>query len=336
MKSERGESGEITNVTWPLEETTLEGTLVRPPGDGPFPAVVMVAGSGPTDRDWNTPLLPGSNGSARLLAESLARAGFVSLRYDKRASGPRARENVMAMLGRVSMQGHLDELAGAVRLLANHPDVRRDRIFAVANSEGTLHALNYQLREPEPSFAGLVLIAPPGRSVGAVARSQIAAQLTQLPGGGGEATLARYDEAIARFLAGEPAAPDPALPPGVQALLQGLAAPANLPFARELWATDGATLLGQVHAPVLVVIGQKDIQVDWRADGEPLQLAAAGRPDITFAFPEHANHVLKHEPRPHAQLTGAQAALGYNAADAVLDPEATDTILRWLTAHASR
>jgi hypothetical protein len=47
------------------------------------------------------------------------------------------------------MQSHVDELAGAVRNLAERPsDVRRDRIFAVANSEGTLHALNYQLRNP--------------------------------------------------------------------------------------------------------------------------------------------------------------------------------------------
>ena len=51
--------GERSDVTWPLDETTIDGTLVRPSGSGPFPAVVMVAGSGPTDRDWNSPLLPG-------------------------------------------------------------------------------------------------------------------------------------------------------------------------------------------------------------------------------------------------------------------------------------
>ena len=80
--------GESLDVTWRLDTTTVYGTVVRPAGPGPFPAVVMVAGSGPTDRDWNSPLLPGSNGSARLLAEALARAGIASLRYDKRASGP--------------------------------------------------------------------------------------------------------------------------------------------------------------------------------------------------------------------------------------------------------
>jgi uncharacterized protein len=91
--------GESTEVSWPLDSTTVYGTLVRPSGPGPFPAVVMVAGSGPTDRDWNSPLLPGTNGSARLLAEAVARAGIASLRYDKRASGPHARENMQALAG---------------------------------------------------------------------------------------------------------------------------------------------------------------------------------------------------------------------------------------------
>ena len=102
-------------VNWPLDETKIYATLVRPSGAGPFPGVVMVAGSGPTDRDWNTPLLPGSNGSARLLAEVLAAHGFVSLRYDKRAAGPHAAENFPALVGKISLQSHVDELASAVR-----------------------------------------------------------------------------------------------------------------------------------------------------------------------------------------------------------------------------
>jgi pimeloyl-ACP methyl ester carboxylesterase len=164
----------LSDVSWQLDASPIEATLVRPSGGGPFAGVVMVAGSGPTDRDWNSPLLPGSRGSARLIAEVLARAGIASLRYDKRASGPHARENAPALLGKHSMQSHTDELAGAVRTLARSPGVRRDRLFALANSEGTLHALNYQLARPEIPFAGLVLIGPPGRPVGLVARAQLA------------------------------------------------------------------------------------------------------------------------------------------------------------------
>ena len=78
-------------------------------------------------------------------------------------------------------------------------------------------------------------------------------------------------------------------------LLKSLETPANLPFARELWTADAAPLLRQVDVPVLVIIGKKDLQVDWQ--GEPLQHAATGHEEVTFFFPENANHVLKQERR---------------------------------------
>lgn len=323
--------GESSEVTWPLGPTTVHGTMLRPPGSGPFPAVVMVAGSGPTDRDWNSPLLPGPNGGARLLAEMLGRAGIASLRYDKRASGPHVRETIPLLIGKITMQSHLDELAGAVRTLAGQEDVRADRIFAIGNSEGTLHALNYQLHAPDIPFAGLILAGPPGRAVGAVTRSQLAAQAAAIPNG--QALLALYDGGIDRFLAGEPIHPDPALPDGVKLLLQSLETPANLPFARELWAADATSLLSRVNVPVLVIIGKKDLQVDWRADGEPLQSAAAGREEITFLFPDNANHVLKHEARARSELVQTEVMSGYNAPDARLDPQVEAAILAWLAAH---
>ena len=327
----QGSYGERSEVSWLLDSTTVYGALVRPDGPGPFPAAVMVAGSGPTDRDWNSPLLPGSNGSARLIAEAIARAGVASLRYDKRASGPHAQEQVPLLIGKFSMQSHLDELAGAVRTLADQTFVRANQIFAVANSEGTLHALNYQIHHPAIPLAGLVLIGPPGRSVGAVARSQLAAQAAGVPNG--DALLALYDAAIVRFLAGEPIAPDPALPQGIQLLLQSLESPANLPFARELWMADAASLLSQVNVPVLIIIGKKDIQVDWQADGEPLQRAAAGRANVTFLYPENANHVLKYEPQPRSELAASDAVARYNAPDVRLDAEAMAAILEWQAAH---
>ncbi len=324
--------GESSEVSWQLGSTTVDGTLVKPVGPGPFPAVVMVAGSGPTDRDWNSPLLPGSNGSARLLAEALAQAGIASLRYDKRAAGPHARENMAALIGKMSMQSHVDELTGAVRTIAQQDFIRDDRIFALTNSEGALHALNYQVQRPVMLFAGLVLTAPPGRPVGMVARSQIAAQAAGVPHG--DAGLSLYDAAIVRFLAGEPVAPDPSLPEGVQMLLKSLETPANLPFARELWMADTAPLLRQVDVPVLVIIGKKDLQVDWQADGEPLQHAAARHEEVSFFFPENANHVLKQELRPWSELVSPEVTQSYNAPDTRLDPQTLASILEWLAAHA--
>ncbi len=323
--------GRSVEVSWPLGPTTVYGTVVMPEGAGPFPGVGLVAGSGPTDRDWDSPLLPGTNGSGRLLAEAFGRAGFASLRYDKRASGPHVRETIPLLIGAISMQSHVDELAGAVRILAEQEGVNPQRLFGLGNSEGTLHVLNYQVGDPGIPFAGLVLAAPPGRTVGAVARAQLAAQAKGIPNG--EELLGLYDEALARFLRVEPAAPDPALPEGVRELIASLESPYNLPFARELWTADAAVPLREVHVPVLIVIGKKDLQVDWQADAELLQRAAAKLPDVRFLFPEDANHVLKHESRPREGLAQGEAMLRYNAADAALDPEAVAAILAWLAAR---
>jgi len=306
----------MVEVTWQLGSTSVYGTLLRPARDGQVPGVVMVAGSGPTDRDWNSPLLPGSNGSARLIAESLQTIGFASLRYDKRASGPHVQENMRVLIGKLDLQSHVDEFAGAVRTLASQDFIRNDRMFAVANSEGTLHALNYQIHAPAIPLAGLVLIGAPGRSVGAVARGQVAEQARALPNG--DALMALYDQAIDRFLAGQPMAPDPSLPEGAQTLLRALETPANQPFARELWTADASTLLPQVDVPMLVVIGKKDIQVDWQADGEPLQSltewsltewSSATRCYCDLAQPAARQHVSQ------VARTGLQRSHGFGVAE---------------------
>jgi uncharacterized protein len=276
--------GQSVEVTWPLGLTTVYGTVVMPEGAGPFPGVVLVAGSGPTDRDWNSPLLPGSNGSGRPLAEALGRAGFASLRYDKRASGPHVRETIPLLIGAITMQSHVDELAGAARTLAEQQSIRRERLFALGNSEGTLHALNYQVHDPGIPLAGLVLTGPPGRSVGAVTRSQLAAQAKSVPNG--DQLLGLYDAAVARFLAGEPAAPDPALPEGARILIAALESPFNLPFARELWTVDAATPLREVRVPVLIIIGKKDLQVDGGRTGSLWSAPRRGGPTSASSFPK--------------------------------------------------
>ena len=144
--------GEI-QVSWQVDDIDVNATLTQPNGDGPFPAVIMVAGSGPTDRNWNSPLIPGTNGSAALLAQTLTELGYVTLRYDKRAAGPQGKENAARLAGRISMQGHVDELAGGVGLLAERKEVDAGRIFALTNSEGCIHALNYQIQGAGQLFA---------------------------------------------------------------------------------------------------------------------------------------------------------------------------------------
>ncbi|MGV1004974.1 MAG: alpha/beta hydrolase family protein [Candidatus Nanopelagicales bacterium] len=318
-------------LTWELDGITMYATVTRPAAEGPFPGVVMVAGSGPTDRDWNSPALPGNNGSARLLAQSLADAGFASLRYDKRASGPHVAENLPSLIGRMSMATHLGELACAVQALADQSFVDPSRLVGLGNSEGTIHLLHYATSPQPVPLAGLILASPPGRPLGEVLHSQLALQLTLTPGSA--ELLPLVEQASARYSAGEPMNPDPRLPEMVRMVLASFETPANLPFARELWNEDTTSLVPQVQIPTLILIGAKDVQVDARADGQPLQKAAEGCANVTFAFPENANHVLKEDTRTAAEIAAAPGT-GYNEPGTRLDPEALDAILNWLAAVA--
>ncbi len=316
-------------VSWKVDDIDVEATLTRPNGAGPFPAIAMVAGSGPTDRDWNSPLIPGTNGSAALLAQVLTDQNFITLRYDKRASGPHIRENMPRMLGKISMQSHLEELAGGMRLLAARSDVDPKHLFALTSSEGCIHALNYQLQTREFPFAGLILTGAPARSIGEVARGQIAAQLAVVPGG--DALLATYDAAMADFAAERPVKIDESLPETLRMVITAASAPHNLPFARELWVTNPATLASQLTTPLLVLIGKKDAQVDWQADGSRWDALAKDHKNITVVYPDNANHVLKHEPRPKEQLSPTDIMNSYSNEDTVLDAQVTVLIMDWLT-----
>jgi pimeloyl-ACP methyl ester carboxylesterase len=289
----------------------------------------MVAGSGPTDRNWNTPLLPGSNGSAALLAQALTQAGFVTLRYDKRAAGPQGKENAMRLMGKISEQGHLEELAGGVRLLAGRDDVDSRRLFALTNSEGCIHALNYQIQAAAgPRLAGLLLTSAPARPIGVVAHSQVAAQLAAVPGG--EQILMAYDTAIQDFMAGREVKIDPSLPEGLRNLILSVSAPINQPFSRELWMADVAELLPRVDCPVLVLLGKKDIQVVWELDSPIFEELIKKQANVKLAYAENANHVLKHEPRPLKELSMADIMASYNADTSRLDEQALELILGWL------
>jgi alpha-beta hydrolase superfamily lysophospholipase len=318
---------ESREVSWKVEGITVYGTLTTPANGKASCGVVFVAGSGPTDRDWCSPLLPGTNGSGKLLAELLAQKGFVTLRYDKVASGPRVRENMPKLIGKMSMKSHLDELSGAVQTLISEGHIGEDCFFVLTNSEGAIHALNYQLQAKRRRFRGLVFTGAPGRAIGAVARSQILAQLQALPNA--LDLIKKYDEAVAAFAVGKPMVVDGSLPEGIRMLLLSLATPANLPFARELWRYDAAEFIAKVDEPILVVIGKKDMQTDWQADGAALEKATAKKTNITYVYPENANHVLKHDETPREQLN-AQATLRYNASDTELDQQTADIIIKWI------
>lgn len=150
----------------------------------------------------------------------------------------------------------------------------------------------------------------------------------------GAALMDRYDAAITAFEAGEPMTIDPSLPDAMRGLFLSLETPFNLPFARELLMADPAAPLAQVEAPVMVVIGKKVVQVDWKTDGGALERAASANGNAGFAYPEEADHVLKHEGRPRDALVAAGAAAHYNGEGRTLDAAALTAVTVWLCDHA--
>src|SRR5206468_13080856 len=113
---------------------TLHGSLLVPPGSAPVPIALLISGSGPTDRDGNTPLLPGKNDSLKLLAEGLAARNFASLRYDKRGIG----ESVGAGRNesRLRFENYIDDAAAWGQRLRK--DKRFSSLVIVGHSEGSL------------------------------------------------------------------------------------------------------------------------------------------------------------------------------------------------------
>jgi len=96
--------------------------------------------------------------------------------------------------------------------------------------------------------------------------------------------------------------------------------------------TDPIQLAASVTAPLLVVIGKKDVQVDWQVDGSRWETLAKDRDNVTIAYPDNANHVLKYEPKPREQLSPAEIVNSYSAEDTALDLQVVETIIAWLGA----
>jgi uncharacterized protein len=329
-------AGEIENkeVSWKVLGISVYGTVTEPKNNDLHPAVLFLAGSGPTDRNWCSPLLPGSNGTAKILAEALAKQGYITLRYDKLGSGPHVRENLPRFAGKVGMETFKEELAQGVETLLSEKNVDSSRVFALTNSEGAIHAVNYQLEARRNRFTGLVLTGAPGRAIGDVARTQFLEQSKSFANG--DILMKHYDEAIADYLAARPIVIDPSLPKGMEPMLRSLESPNNLPFSRELWTYNLTDHIKFISDPILVIIGKKDIQVDWRLDGKPLENAMVHNTKASFAYPENANHLLKHEEIPREKLTPQHVGANYNSQDSRLDSDTGTVIFNWLAEQRSK
>lgn len=257
---------------------TLAGTLHLPTVEPPFPVALIISGSGPTDRDGNSPMLAGHNDSLKMLAESLAALGIASLRYDKRGIG----ESREAGLDEAAMTFDVavDDAVRWLELLGADP--RFSRTLVVGHSEGSLVGM---LASARSAVAAFVSLEGAGRPAADVLRSQLQAQLP--------AELMAEVDAVTRELeAGRTVDPLPPGLAGVPQVGQALFRQSVQPYLVSWFRFDPAEALARLTIPCLVVQGTTDLQVPVE-DGERL---AAATEHATLARIEGMNHVLKTAP----------------------------------------
>ena len=256
-------------ITAPGPQGELAGTLLDA-GNG-APVVLIIPGSGPTDRDGNNPL--GVTAAPyRLLAEGLVKRGISSVRIDKRG-----------MFGSKAAIPDANKVTIADYAADAHAWVKSTRaatgahcVWLLGHSEGGLVALA-AAQEPE-GICGVISISAAGRKIGAVMRDQLRANPANAPIL--DAALMAVDEIDAgRKL-------DSATLP---AEIRPLFSEKIQPYLIDLFSHDPAKLAGSLKMPLLVVQGDKDLQTSL-VDAKAL---AAANPKAKLAVLPGVNHVLK-------------------------------------------
>ncbi|MBQ95924.1 MAG: alpha/beta hydrolase [Actinobacteria bacterium] len=247
----------------------LAGTLIAP-AEG-RPVVLILPGSGPTDRDGNNPM--GVTAAPyRLLAEALAGRGIGTVRIDKR--GMFASKAAVTDANAVTVSDYVADTASWVD--AARAASGADCIWLLGHSEGGLVALAAAKRIEH--LCGLILVATPGRPLGTILREQLSANPANAP------ILDEAETAITALEAGERVDVGKFHP-----AVQGLFAPAVQGFLIDLMAQDPAAMANMVELPMLIVQGGTDLQVG----AEDAKALVAAAPGAEYLAIPAMNHVLK-------------------------------------------
>lgn len=308
---------------------TLAGILTVPKGAGPFPAALLIAGSGPQDRDEalanHRPFL--------VLSDYLTRKGIAVLRYDKRGIGKSAGSSDKA----TTLDLAADAQA-AIAYLRAQKEINPAKIGLIGHSEGAMIAPN--IASHSKDVAWVVLLAPPAMKGEATLLKQ--SELIGRAGGLSDQQLVAslsFDQAAYELVRKEkdPKALtdqltalvkstefDAALPPAVlEAQLRMLASP----WFRFFLDYDPLPSLQALKVPVLALFGQKDLQVYSKANLPLVQkaLQGAGNKDADVREIADVNHLFQHA------YSGTPAE--YAAIEETMSPEVLQIISDWILRH---
>lgn len=306
----------------------LAGTLTLPANakGKKWRAIVLIAGSGPVDRD-------GNSGAAfhtdllKHIAQALAADGVASLRYDKRGVGgslmpTEALMSQSALGNYAAWENFVGDAEGAFRFLQQEPEIDPARVGFLGHSEGSwlaLQAADELKNAPNPP-AVLVLVSTSGRPIDQIIHDQLVALLKR-QGATPEQTKffldenARITEAVRKS-----GVIPPDVPPGLAALY-----PAYLgKFYKSELAMDPAKLAAAYPGPVLVLQGEKDTQLPPAANLPPLEAALESRhPDIhSVILIAGASHNMKIVSGPDDPGFAGPVA-----------PQALHALTGWLATH---
>lgn len=245
----------------------LHGSLLLPQSKKPVPVVLIISGSGPTDRDGNNPD-GGHNNYLRRLALLLAANNIASVRYDKRgvASGLPLAPDERSL----NVESYVaDAVAWGQKL---RKDPRFGKLIILGHSEGALVA---SLAAPQAGAQAMISLAGSGRPIDVVLREQLQERIPA-------PLLSRSEQLIASLKAGH-------LDTNVPEPLRVVFRPSVQPYLISLFRQDPAKAYAALQMPVLIVQGRNDIQVGVK-DAEALK---AAQPKAELALIDGMNHVLR-------------------------------------------
>ncbi|MFN7918504.1 MAG: alpha/beta fold hydrolase [Bryobacteraceae bacterium] len=291
--------GEV-GVTVGKEPYALPGTLTLPQTGGPFPAVVLVHGSGPLDRDETI----GPNKPFRDLAEGLRARGVATLRYEKRTFRHKA-----SMPEKITLREEVvDDAAWAVDELAKRAVIDRKRIFVVGHSLGGMVAA--RIAAQSDKVAGLVLMAAPTRPFLDVFRAQFR-YIAGLPENSSPEAKQQLEQTLAQVKRLDPLPSDDGE--------RILGAPAV--YWRDLLSCRPAKEAESFRGPMLIVQGERDYQVTMD-DFAGWKRGFASRDGVTLRSYPKLNHLFI---EGEAKSTPADTMKPGHVSEAVIDD-----IARWV------
>ena len=263
----------------------LPGTLTLPTGSGPFPAVVLVQGSGPHDEDESI----GPNKPFKDLAWGLASHGVAVLRYVKRTKQYGAASSANPDTFTVDDETVSDARA-AVALVAKQTGVDPKRVYVLGHSLGGMMAP--RIATGDAQVAGIIILAGTTRPLEDVILDQLH-YIKALPGG----DTARMYQQMKQAEAAKAQIEDPALKAGTMVDVMGTKIPAS--YWLDLRNYQPAEAAAKLTIPILVLQGGRDYQVT-KPDYEKFQKALAGHTNATLKWYPTMNHLFIEGSKPSA------------------------------------